>query len=212
MTSADRRLWDLMHAARKSLADDLVQLDEPQWSTPSLCAGWDIEDVVAHLSAAATVGRWAWIRSIVAAGFRPAVHNERRLREQRGATPAATLERFQTVIGSTVAPTKDTAAYLGEVLVHSQDIRVPLGIPTEPDVEALTQVAGFYASRDFAVSSRSLVRGLRLEAADGPFRTGEGPAVSGSTLALVMTMAGRSAYLDELQGPGVETLRGRLRG
>ena len=151
-----------------------------------------------------------WIRSIVAAGFRPTVHNDRRLREHLGATPAETLARFEAVVGSTTAPTGDIAADLGEVLVHGQDIRVPLGIEHDPDPRAVAAVAEFFASRDFTVRSRSTIRDLRLCAADGEFTAGDGPLVTGPTLALVMTMAGRTAYLDRLGGPGVATLRERV--
>lgn len=209
-SSTDSLLWRKTCAARAALADDLAQLDADRWRTRSLCAEWDVEHVVAHLTAAASLGRLGWLRSIAGAGFRPSVHNDRRLREQLGATPAQTLERFQGLIDSTTAPSKDTAAYLGEVLVHSQDIRIPLGIDTPTDLEALTQVAHFFARRDFTVPSKSLVRGLRLRATDGPFEFGEGPAVVGSTLALVMTMAGRAACLDQLDGPGLGTVGERL--
>lgn len=205
-------LWSHVHAARADLAAELGGLSEEQWHHPSLCAGWDVEHVVAHLTAAASVGRLRWIRSIVAARFRPSLHNERRLREHLGATPQETLARFRAVVHSTTAPTRDTAAYLGEVLVHGQDIRAPLGLPSEPGIEPLTSVADFFARRDFTVASRSLTAGLRLRATDGPFAVGEGPEVVGPTLALVMTMAGRPAYADALRGPGVARLRERLAG
>lgn len=203
-------LWAMTHGARADLAADLRVLSDDQWRTTSLCPQWDVEHVVAHLTAAASVGRLRWIRSIVAAGFRPAVHNDRRLREHLGASPTETLARFEEVGGSTLAPTGDIAAFLGEVLVHGQDIRVPLGIDHEPDLLALTAVAEFFSSRDFAVPSRSTVRGLALRATDGTFGSGTGAVVTGPTLALVMTMAGRTAYLDRLEGPGAAVLRERL--
>jgi uncharacterized protein (TIGR03083 family) len=206
----DTELWGLVHAARRSLAADLSTLGQDEWHRSTLCPGWDVEHVVAHLTAAATTGRWRWIRSVVSAGFRPAVHNERRLREHLGATPAETLARFEAVIDATTAPTGDTAAYLGEVLVHGQDIRYPLGIGTEPDVEALTAVAGFYARRNFTVASRSVSAGVRMLATDGPFAAGAGPEVAGPTLALVMTMAGRRAYLDQIEGPGRDVMIARI--
>jgi hypothetical protein len=91
-------------------------------------------------------------------------------------------------------------------------IRQPLGLPRTPAVEALTPVADFFASRNFTVHSRTAVAGLQLRADDGPFATGSGPLVTGSTLALVMSMAGRGPYLDQLEGPGVPTLRARVQG
>ena len=59
--------------------------------------------------------------------------------------------------------------------------------------------------------SRSAIAGLRLEATDGPFTAGgdESPLVFGPTLALVLAMAGRAAFCEDLSGPGVATLRER---
>ena len=202
-------LWSLAHAERTALADDLSGLDDAQWTRPSLCGRWTVEEVVAHLTAAASVGRARWIASMVGARFDPALHNERRLTEQRGATPAGTLDRFRRVLDSTTAPSGHTAAWLGEVVVHAQDVRRPLGLERTPSVEATTEVARFFARRDFTVNSRSAIRGLRLEATDGSFTAGEGLPVRGTTLALTMAMAGRGAYCDDLTGPGVARLRAR---
>jgi uncharacterized protein (TIGR03083 family) len=206
----DDHLWALAHAERAALAKDLAGLGAEQWRHDTLCGEWDVEQVVAHLTAAASLNQWQWLRSMVGARFRPAVHNQRRLAEHRGSTPSETLDRFRTVITSTTAPSQHTPAYLGEVVVHSQDIRQPLGLAPTASVDALTPVADFFAQRNFAVASRTHAADLQLRADDGPFATGSGPLVSGSTLALVMSMAGRVSYLAELDGPGVPTLRSRL--
>ncbi|WP_341720050.1 maleylpyruvate isomerase family mycothiol-dependent enzyme [Micromonospora sp. FIMYZ51] len=208
-TTARDALWSATHAERAALADDLAELRDANWAQPSLCGNWTIEEVVAHLTAAASTGTVRWLTSILGARFDSDLHNQRRLAEQRGATPAETLERFRRVITSTTAATGHTAAWLGEVIVHGQDIRRPLGLPHTPPVPAVTEVARFYASRDFTVASRSATKGLRLEATDGPFATGTGPLVSGTTLALTMAMAGRHVYHDELTGPGVPIMRAR---
>jgi uncharacterized protein (TIGR03083 family) len=206
----DGQLWALAQAERAALAEDLAGLSTEQWRHATLCGEWDVEQVVAHLTAAASLSQSQWLRSMLAARFRPDVHNQRRLAEHRGTSPPETLDQFRAVITSTIAPTSHTAAYLGEVVVHAQDIRQPLGLVRTPNVDALTPVADFFARRDFTVPSRSRVAGLQLRADDGPFATGTGPLVTGSTLALVMSMAGRVPYVAELDGPGVPTLRSRL--
>lgn len=208
--SSDMRLWALAHEERAALAEDLAGLSPGDWQHETLCSMWDVEYVVAHLTAAASMNQWQWMRSMLGARFRPDVHNLRRLHEHLGDTPEGTLTRFRAVINSSVAPSSDTAAYLGEVIVHAQDIRYPLAISRVPSLAALTPVAEFFARRDFAVASRTIARGLRLTADDGPFAAGAGLQVTGSTLALIMVMAGRPAYLQELQGPGVSVLRDRL--
>jgi uncharacterized protein (TIGR03083 family) len=216
MTTVTTDLWALIHAERAALVADLGDLTAAQWATRSLCTDWTIEETVAHLSAAASVGRLRWLRSAIGARFDFALHNQRRLDEQLGATPEETLAILRLKIDATVQPSRPTVAWLGEVVVHGADIRRPLGLPTRTSVETATTVAEFYASRDFAVRSRSAIAGLRVEATDGPFTAGpdsgtaEPPQlVTGPTLALVMAMAGRAAFCDDLDGPGVATLRGR---
>lgn len=204
------RLWNLAHAERSALAEDLSSLSAEQWRHRTLCGQWDVEQVVAHLTAAASLNQRRWLRSMLGARFRPDVHNQRRLDEHRGETPAGTLKLFRAVIRSTTAPSGHIPAYIGEVVVHAQDIRRPLGLPRTPGAEVLSSVAEFFAKRDFTVASRTHTAGLQLRADDGPFHTGTGPLVTGSTLALVMSMAGRGIYLDELDGPGLPILRSRL--
>ena len=203
-------LWAFAHVERTALAEDLSGLNAEQWRHGTLCGQWDVEEVVAHLTAAASLNQWRWVRSMLGARFRADVHNERRMAEHQGSTPVETLDRFNAILDSTTAPSGHTAAYLGEVVVHAQDIRQPLGLPRTPDIDALTPVAEFFAHRNFTVPSRTTVDGLQLHADDGPFATGTGPLVTGSTLALLMSMAGRAPYVDQLDGPGVPTLRARV--
>ena len=205
-------LWAAAHTERAALAEDLAGLDEAQWASPSLCGSWTVEQVVAHLTAAASVGRLRWVASVLGARFDFDLHNDRRLAEHRGTTPAETLDRFRRIITSTTSAPGPTTAWLGEVVVHAQDVRRPLGLSRTPAVAAVTEVARAYARRDFTVAGRSAIAGLRLEADDGPFATGSGPLVSGTTLALTMAMAGRGAYCDDLTGPGVPVLRARCAG
>jgi uncharacterized protein (TIGR03083 family) len=212
MTVTTDDLWTAARAERAALADDLAGLTPQQWATRSLCARWTVEETVAHLTAAASTGPWRWLRSVLGARFDFDLHNDRRLAEHRGATPAGTLERFRAIVPSTTSTWGPTAAWLGEVVVHAEDVRRPLGLHRTPPVPVTTPVAAFFASRDFTVAGRTISDGLRLEAADGPFTTGDGPLVTGPTLALVMVMAGRPAHLDELDGPGVATLRERVAG
>jgi uncharacterized protein (TIGR03083 family) len=204
-------LWSATHAERAALADDLAGLSQAQWAQRSLCGQWTVEDVVAHLTSAASLGPLRWFTSVLGARFNFDAHNNRRLAEHRGTTPAQTLERFRRIITGTRSPLGPTVAWLGEVVVHAQDIRRPLGLEHAPSIAAVGAVGAFYAPRNFTGFGRSTIEGLRLEATDGLFSTGAGPLVSGTTLALTMAMAGRGAYCDDLTGPGAATLRARCK-
>lgn len=204
------RTWTAVHAERARLAANLEHLSPKQWRTASLCTEWTVEETLAHLTAGASTGRLAWLRSMVSARFDAGRHNARRLREHLGSTPADTWARFAAVTDSRVAPTGDTWAWLGEVVVHGTDIRVPLDLPGGPDPEAVAEVARRFAARDFAVDSARLVRGLSLAATDADVRCGAGPEVRGPVLSLVMAMAGRPYGLAALEGNGVPELRRRI--
>ncbi|MBL7255721.1 maleylpyruvate isomerase family mycothiol-dependent enzyme [Actinoplanes sp. LDG1-01] len=202
--------WAPLRAEYAALADDLAGLDEGQWAKRSLCGEWSVEEVTAHLTAASSLSMPRWLGSMIGARFDADEHNRRRVAEFRGATPAETLARFRAAGARAKGPSGHVDAWLGEVVAHGQDIRRPLGLTRTPAVEVVERVARFYASRDFAVNSKTAATGLRLEATDGPFTAGDGPLVTGTTLALTMAMAGRAPYADDLTGPGAETLRSRI--
>ncbi|MEU3887814.1 maleylpyruvate isomerase family mycothiol-dependent enzyme [Streptomyces sp. NPDC029041] len=117
---------------RSALAQDLVGLSEAQWAKASLCERWTVEEVVAHLTAGASTRMWRWLLSMVAARFDSGLHNGRRLAQHRGATPEETLRRFREVVDGPAGPSGHTAAWLGETVVHSEDIRRPLGLVRTP--------------------------------------------------------------------------------
>src|SRR5260370_16862903 len=84
-------IWPLVHAERAVLAEDLAALDDAQWAHPSLCERWVVEDVVAHLTAGASVGRLRWFASVFGARVAFDLHNHRPLPAHPPPTPAATL-------------------------------------------------------------------------------------------------------------------------
>ncbi|HEY3873145.1 MAG TPA: maleylpyruvate isomerase family mycothiol-dependent enzyme [Actinocrinis sp.] len=211
--ATDRRppngTWSLIHAERSALAADLAQLAEQQWTARSLCDQFTVREVLAHMTAGASLNPVRWMAGVIRCRFDFERNVAMRLAEQMGATPAETLARFRRVITSTTKPPVPVTAMLGETVVHGEDIRRPLGIERGHPVGTLTAVAEYYQGSDLPVSTRKRADGLRLAATDGPFAAGAGPEVSGSTLALVMAMAGRALYCDELEGDGVAVLRER---
>jgi hypothetical protein len=136
--------------------------------------------------------------------------NAYRLTQQLGTDHGETLERFRRSVTSTTKPPVPVPAMLGEVIVHGEDIRHPLRIRRDCPIATLTHVAEYYHRTNMTVPSKRRTRGLRLSATDGPFSGGpqDGALVSSSTLALIMAMAGRSAYGAQLTGEGAENIAG----
>ncbi|GAB4055625.1 maleylpyruvate isomerase family mycothiol-dependent enzyme [Catellatospora paridis] len=210
-TRAEAPPWELIHAERAALADDLAALGDEQWATPSLCAGLSVREVLAHLTAGASLNPVRWMAGVIRCRFDFDKMVAMRLAEQLGADPAETLARFRRVVTSTVKAPIPVVAVLGESVVHGEDIRRPLGIRREYSIGTLTQLAEYYQGTDMVVLAQGRIGGLRLVATDGPFTAGSGELVSGPTLALVMAMTGREVYCDELDGQGVAILRDRCR-
>ncbi len=202
--------WQAVAAERAALVADLGDLGEADWREPSLCAGLSVEEVVAHLTAGASSGPARWFAGLARCRFDVDRMVDMRLREQLGSTPGETLRRFRAVVDSRTAPSGHVDAWLGEAVVHGEDVRRPLGITHAYAPASLERVARFYVARNFTVPSKRRSAGLRLEASDGPFAVGEGPVVRGRTVDLVLAMAGRSVALDHLGGPGLPLFAARV--
>jgi len=128
---------------------------------------------------------------------------------ERGNSPADTLARFEAASGSVKHPPGPLESWLGETIVHAEDIRNPLGIRYEYPADALVRVAEFYRGSNLIIGAKRRVSGLALRATDADWSPGAGPEVSGPLLALLLAMTGRKAALGQLSGEGVQVLQAR---
>lgn len=200
-------VWPLVHAERAALIDDLAGLDGAQWDLPSLCEGWTVHDVAAHLVSSARATRLKFILAMVRARFDFDRLSTYGIERGRGATPHETLARLREAAPRTSTPPAPLDTRLVEEVVHGEDIRRPLGItrayPRETVVRALRLHAGLSASIGGA---KGLTAGIRLRATDANLSIGDGPEARGTALALLLAIAGRPVALAELDGPGVAAL------
>jgi uncharacterized protein (TIGR03083 family) len=202
-------IWPVIHAERRALADDLTDLTPEQWRTPSLCPGWSVHDVLAHMVSTAKLTPPAFFAALAASGFRFNRFTDKRIAAERAGGPTATLAAFRAVETATSAPPGPKLSWLGETLVHAEDIRRPLGIAHEYPAASVTAVTEFYAGSNVLIGGKRRVAGLTLRATDTDWSHGSGPVVAGPARALMLATTGRTAALDELTGPGVELLRSR---
>lgn len=203
-------IWPIVHRERAALVVDLKTLpDASAWDLPSLCAGWTIRDTLAHMTATATTTPPAFVAGLAKARFSFQRFVQAGIARERGADAQETLDRFEAVIGSSAAPPGPKVSWLGEAIIHAEDVRHPLGIERDYPSEALVAVADFYKSSNTLIGAKSRIADLSLHATDAAWSHGSGARVEGPLLALVMAMTGRKAVLDQLSGPGVDTLRAR---
>ena len=193
-------------AERLELADLLRDLSGNEWETETLCAGWRVRDVVAHLLYDATPAP-IYLYDIVRAGGSTERLNDRYLRKAEWFSTTELSTRFELSIGSGFAATTAPRLALYDVLVHQQDIRRPLGRPRTISERRLRAVLDY---PDPFVHPTRRMRGLRFEATDINWTYGDGPAVRGPAEAIVMAIAGRPTALLDLTGDGLGVLSGRL--
>lgn len=203
-------VWPTVHAERKALAADLEGLTDEQWQTRSQCHEWTVRDVLAHMTGAAKISPAAFFPRLIASGFSLTKMQAKDIITEKGASPAETLANFKAVANFTKHPPGPTDTWLGEAIVHSEDIRRPLGIKRDYPKDAVAQVADSYKKSNLVLGAKKRIAGLKLQATDHDWSHGAGPEVSGPMISLLMVIAGRGVALDDLSGDGVATLKSRM--
>ncbi|MFC4950706.1 maleylpyruvate isomerase family mycothiol-dependent enzyme [Pseudonocardia sp. GCM10023141] len=194
-------------AERTDLADLLATLTREQWEAPSLCEGWRVRDVVAHVMSfdirlprmfrRAVRGRILHINQ-VGVDERALLSTDDLLDELRAHLRPAGLA---AIFGGRLA--------LLDVTIHHQDIRRPLGLPRKIPAERLRLVLD-NSVRSLELPTWRIARGVHLITSDLDWSHGSGPEVSGPAEAMLMAITGRSCAVGELTGPGQPVVAARL--
>jgi uncharacterized protein (TIGR03083 family) len=201
-------VWDMVRDERTELADLLDTLTPELWDAPTLCEGWRVRDVTAHLVEAATMSKAEMLGAALKTGFRINTMLDREARRLGASPPAQLVGTLREIAGSHNLPPGTKPVHLfADLVIHTQDIRRPLGKPREIPPERLRTVLDVEAT---GFGSKKRVRGLRLRATDVDWSAGSGPEVSGPAEALIMAVGGRPAALADLAGDGLPTLASRV--
>jgi uncharacterized protein (TIGR03083 family) len=201
-------VWRAIDGERSRLADLMEDLSDAEWRTPSLCTGWTVRDVAAHLTMA-HMGMRAMIPALIRAGG----SFDRMIRDSAIRQARLPVEqypqRLRAMVGSRrTAPFITELEPLTDVLCHAQDIARPLGRPYPMPVDAAVASADRIWNMSFPFWARRRLRGVQLVATDASWRAGEGVRVDGPISALLLLVSGRPAALADLSGPGVAKVAG----
>ncbi len=201
--------WAGLAEERRAIADLLESLTPEQWQVRTLCSAWDVQAMAAHLTVACTFTQAEVVRTLIQARGSTArfglLMTERRSGKSRAELMGvlrerAGVRRAPPIVGR-LGPYTDT-------LIHHQDILIPLGMRDHRPAER------WRPSLDFLVSARARIGfvpaklpDVRLVATDIDWSHGDGPEVTAKAEALGLALSHRPPLLDELHGPGAETLR-----
>ena len=206
----DTTTWKLIHKERAATADTLTTLTAAQWAQPSLCGGWSVRETAAHIVLGAEQTTPHFMVRMAANGFRFNTMMNRDARRTGVLAPDELIARLRDRVTTTNKPPAPAMTMLGEVVVHSDDIRRPLGLQNDSSADVLLACLEMYKNASFPVGTKKRIDGLRLVATDVDWSHGTGPEVTGPAMPLVMAMTGRAVGLDELGGGGLATLRRRM--
>jgi uncharacterized protein (TIGR03083 family) len=221
MTPAEAdALWAGVDDQRTRTTSLLEGLSPAQWAHPSLCDGWTVRHVAAHLTLQQqTVGDLfgfvarhprMWRSVTLNATIRQSAMI---VAEER--TTAQIIEAIRAGIRSRrhnafVTPLET----LTDILVHSQDIAVPLGLDLEmrPGPCALAATRRWHTRHGWMawVNRRLPLDEHSFRATDIEWQRGHGPEVAGPIGAILLLLTGRPAALSRLSGDGARSLRREL--
>ena len=203
----------LVASGRLAFADLVDELDEKQLSCSTLCDGWDVRTLTAHLLLPFEVT----FARFVLTSLRHRGNTDRTVdsvTRRIARRPMADLvAELRSHAWTQVAPRRvGPEAQIVETAVHLRDVARPLELTADVPLEHWRAVLAYLVSDRVAlgVMPRGRVDGLTLEATDLGWRHGEGPGLVGTAEALGMALTGRRVALHDLRGPGVEVLTERL--
>jgi uncharacterized protein (TIGR03083 family) len=212
MTGNEASVMRFARAERADLAELLAALSPQQWEMPSLCVGWRVRDVVAHVVSYEELGGRALFARFAKGRFRGDAVNEIGVSEYN----TRSLDELLALLNAHLDPRGLTAKFGGRIalvdgMIHQQDIRRVVDLPRRIPADRLRAALRFALPAP-PVGALRRTRGLRLVATDVDWSAGLGPEVRGPGEAVLLAMAGRRAALPELSGDGVSTLDRRMTG
>jgi uncharacterized protein (TIGR03083 family) len=205
-------IWDNVADERRRLADELEDLTETQWSTPSLCDGWTVKDTAAHLTTTFHTSMPKFmLKVITSGGFNRANAKIAVAEASQRSTSDIVNELRANAEHRFTPPGLGPEAPLLDVVVHGRDIGRPLGLSRTLPPEVAEQVLEFLMTKKAkVVHPKGGIADLRFEATDIDWSGGDGAVVSGPAEALLMAVSGRPAALDDLNGDGLAELTSRF--
>ena len=185
-------LLPIITAGRRAFGDVLEGLPDSDWNAPSLCAGWRVREVVAHMTMPLQLSAPRFLGEMIRSRGNFARMADRVARRDARAPVSALLDGWRANQDSTWKP--PGGGYPGALthdVVHGLDITVPLGIEHPVGERALRAVLD-HATTPLSLRHFGLdLTGIRLEADDLDWTFGEGEPLRGGARHLLMVLMDR---------------------
>jgi uncharacterized protein (TIGR03083 family) len=194
-------LMPVIAAERRAFGDVLDGLAAPDWNEPSLCSGWRVREVVAHMTMPFRYPGPRFLGELVRSRGNFARMADRVARRDAQAPIGTLLEGWRTNVDNPWRPPGGgLKGALTHDVVHGMDITVPLGIE-HPVGDSALRVVLDHATTPLSLKHFGLdLTGIRLEADDLDWAFGEGEPVRGGARALLLVLMDRRLPAGLLSG------------
>ncbi|MFC9554689.1 maleylpyruvate isomerase family mycothiol-dependent enzyme [Rhodococcus sp. NPDC056960] len=184
-----------------ALADLLDGLSDAEWNTPSLCAGWRIREVVAHVTMAARYSEDEFMRRLRESEFDfTRLSNEIAARDAELATTELVANVRSDIMRHWTPPRGGYHGALNHVVIHGLDATVPLGVPRRvPEATirvVLNDLTAGGGHSNFGID----IEGRGLRATDLDWSYGSGAELRGAGEDLALMICGRTLPAGRVEG------------
>jgi uncharacterized protein (TIGR03083 family) len=191
-------------AQRRELVAILTALGDEQWNAPTLCAGWRVREVAAHITMPFRLTPAMFEHAMAAASGD--FNRMADIRARADATIMSTADLIAALNDNVDHPWQPPGGgYPGALshdLVHGLDITVPLGIDwAVPRDRLRTVLLDLLTPQNLAAFGIDLDR-IQLHADDLAWSVGTGAPVTGAGQDVLLAAFGRQLPAGRLRGAG----------
>ena len=197
----DAELQPAVAAEFRALADLLDRVDKEEWDTPSLCAGWRVREVIAHLTMAARYPEDQFMAELRRCDFDFTRLSDQIAARDAGLPPAELVSNLRSpVMQHWTPPGGGYHGALNHVVIHGLDVTVPLGVRRCSPDQTIRIVLGDLTAGGGHAHFGTSIAGRRLVATDLDWSFGSGPALRGQAGDLAVAMCSRTVPAGRLDG------------
>jgi uncharacterized protein (TIGR03083 family) len=179
----------------------LESATEAQWDTPSLCAGWRVREVIAHMTMAARYSEEEFMAELSRCDFDfGRLSNQIAARDAELPAGELVASLRAEVMQHWTPPGGGWHGALNHVVIHGLDVTVPLGVPRRSPDATIRVVLDDLTAGGVQARFGTSIEGRSLQASDLDWSYGSGPVLRGPAEYLALVLCGRATPEGRLEG------------
>lgn len=190
--TTDAELTALVRQGYQELADLLEGFRVERWDEPSLCEGWRVREVVAHMTMPVRYDQAAFMAELEAAGYDfTKLSNTVAARDSSLPTETFVAQLRDGTMASWTPPEGGAMGALSHLVIHGLDVTVALDVPRPFPDESVVTILDELTEGGKNVHFGTDLEGCAFEATDLDWRFGTGPAQRAPADRILVHLCGR---------------------